>query len=357
MAKKGTGSKKNGLKLLKQPNHITTIHGDFKLLQLRILVAVTDTLQSSIDEVLGGMDLNQLELFKDHNRHVSFKVPLKEFGVTPANYPKLKEALKGLATIPVEFDIKDPDTGAPAWQVQGLFSSVIIPKDSHSRAITIEMSKDVVKTFAGVSAGYTKFYKEIAMNSRSKYTLRLYMLISRWKDRGGFSIYMEKFRKVMWLEDKYPEYKHVYQRVLKPAHDELHENADCWFEVAPAYNKGETQPYKLDFKIIRGEMSAAELEKVKKCQQQVKALTFNHGGSSIRPDTIEKVLEFVSIYNHTYATNAAVEVLLYMKDPQHVINDYDRYFYVAMKNKLNPDPLFSIIGDDIADDPADEMPL
>ena len=32
------------------------------------------------------------------------------------------------------------------------------------------------------------------------------MLISSWKEKGGFSIYVDRFRKFLKLEDKYPEF-------------------------------------------------------------------------------------------------------------------------------------------------------
>ena len=58
-----------------------------------------------------------------------------------------------------------------------------------------------------VDKGFTQFIKEIAFNASSKYTIRLYMLISSWKNKGGFSIDMGKFRKWLKLENKYNDYK------------------------------------------------------------------------------------------------------------------------------------------------------
>ena len=53
------------------------------------------------------------------------------------------------------------------------------------------------------------------------------MLISSWKEKGGFSIYVDRFRKFLKLEDKYPEFKDLYKRVIRPVYDDLFEQADC----------------------------------------------------------------------------------------------------------------------------------
>ena len=44
------------------------------------------------------------------------------------------------------------------------------------------------------------------------------MLISSWKEKGGFSIYVDRFRKFLKLEDKYPEFKDLYKRVIRPVY-------------------------------------------------------------------------------------------------------------------------------------------
>ena len=90
------------------------------------------------------------------------------------------------------------------------------------------------------------------------------MLISSWKEKGGFSIYVDRFRKFLKLEDKYPEFKDLYKRVIRPVYDDLFEQADCWFEMAEVYrNSGDTQPYKLNFKVIKSALSKKEEELLK----------------------------------------------------------------------------------------------
>ena len=76
------------------------------------------------------------------------------------------------------------------------------------------MDREVAKVFINVDRGFTRYIKEIALRAQSRYTIRMYMLISSWKEKGGFSIYVDRFRKFLKLEDKYPEFKDLYRRVI-----------------------------------------------------------------------------------------------------------------------------------------------
>lgn len=61
------------------------------------------------------------------------------------------------------------------------------------------------------------------------------MLISLWKEKGGFFIYVDRFRKFLKLEDKYFEFKDLYKCVICFVYDDLFEQVDCWFEMVEVY--------------------------------------------------------------------------------------------------------------------------
>ncbi len=255
--KKGKGNKRTGMVRLpetitwiKQPNKVTKMSYDFTVFQLRIFLGILVDLQSHIEEVISGKEVTQLDLFqRSKGDTIRLTIPIKNFGVTPDKYGDLKVAMRKLATIPVELDCQDPDSGTEYWVVKGLFTAYI-PKEKYSREVIIELDKPIAKYLLDTKPGWSKFKYEIVNQSNNKYTFRIYILISSWKRKGGLRIPLADFRKMLGLENKYSEYKDLYKRVIKPAYDELFEKSDCWFEVGEVEKKGKEITH-LNFKIIK----------------------------------------------------------------------------------------------------------
>jgi hypothetical protein len=98
---------------LKQPTLITMLSGDLTNLHLRVLISLIEKIQSSIEQSIQKIPLQQLTLFQEHkvNDRILVSILTKDFGVSPDSYPELRKALLQLATIPVELDTTDPITG------------------------------------------------------------------------------------------------------------------------------------------------------------------------------------------------------------------------------------------------------
>lgn len=283
---------------LKQSNIITLMSYDFKTLQIRVLIALIEKIQNAMEESINNTPFEQLTLFSEFNNSdkIHFAINYRDLGVEPYQYSEVKAVLKQLATIPVEFDAEDPITKADSWVVAGLFKAYI-PKATHQKQFTIEMEKDVAKAFVNVDKGFTRFIKEIAYNTQSKYTVRMYLLISSWKDKGGFSIYTDRFRHWLKLEDKYPKFKDLYKRIIKPVYDELFEKANCWFEMAEVYREGESEPYKLNFKVVKSALSKQEEEHLNKFKISITNMLSYH--LRMEDKHIKKIIPLVNLANAT----------------------------------------------------------
>ena len=178
---------------LKQSNFTTLMSYDYSLVQLRALVSVIERVQNVIEKsiTLKGKE-PLMDLFSEvDGNNLMFSIPIKEFGIGSQNYHMLKDCLKKLASIPVEVDIIDPETGKDSWFISGLMQA-ILPK-RYERNVKIILHKNVAKMLVNVEKGFTKYIKEIAWKSKSKYTMRIYFLISSWKEKGGFSIKNKRF--------------------------------------------------------------------------------------------------------------------------------------------------------------------
>ena len=185
-------------------NVVTSMAGDFKTVQIRILIAVIEKLQDVIELSIQHLDkygtsipCEQLSLFQEYSDRIRVDIAYRDLGVNPDQYKEVKSMVRKLISIPVELDVKDPITGEDSWSITGLFTKANIPKTPYSRGFSLEMDREVAKVFINVDRGFTRYIKEIALRAQSRYTIRMYMLISSWKEKGGFSIYVDRFRNVL----------------------------------------------------------------------------------------------------------------------------------------------------------------
>lgn len=326
---------------LKQSNIVTLMSYDFKTIQIRVLIALIEKIQGAIEEsITQKVSYEQLSLFKEFesSEKIFFTIKYKDLGIAPDQYSDVRFALKQLATIPVEFDTKDPITGADSWAVAGLFKAYI-PKGTHNKTFTLEMDKEIAKNFVNVDRGFTKFIKEIAFSTQSKYTVRMYMLISSWKDKGGFSIKTEKFRRWLKLENKYPNFKDLYKRVIRPVYEELFEKANCWFEMAEVYkNEDDKEPYKLNFKVIRSALTLKEQEHLDTQITQIKNLSFRY--LSMEDEHFQRIIPFVNLSNCTAIVTKVMDLIKYVEKNRKNINSIPEYCVQALLKETEVTPGF-----------------
>jgi hypothetical protein len=328
---------------LKQPTLITMLSAEFNTLHLRVLISLVEKIQNSIEQSIKNVPLQQLSLFQEqqYRDRILVTIPTKDFGITPDAYPELRKALLQLATIPVELDTKDPMTGAESWYISGLFRAYI-PKEKHRRSITIEMDLDIAKALVNVEKGFTKYIKEIAFQSQSKYTVRMYMLISSWKDKGGFAITLDRFRKWLKLEDKYPKYKDLYKRIIRPVYEELFEKANCWFEVSEVYKEGIAEPYKLNFKIIRAALTVQEEEYLRIQTSSLVTMITRHLHFEDRH--VKQITPLLTINNVKSAVDKVMSLCDYVAEHFKEITSIPDYCTSALIRELTPPE--GIIGED-----------
>lgn len=322
--------------LLKQPTMVTLMRSDLSLNGLRILLALIEKLQDPMETLLTKKLVpEQLTLFSDakESDHIFIPIPIKDFGFTTDRYYELKKSLTKMATIPVELDVKDPITGDDSILIKGMFEA-IIPKDRYKRSITLKIDKQTAKHLLGVDKGYTKYIKEIAFNAKNKYTVRIYMLISNFKDVGGKKILFKDFRNLLQLGNKYKDYKDLYKRVIKPAYIELHENADCWFELKEEYKPGEKEPYCLNFKIIKALLSAKDKEALNIRKRNIESMLFTHFQMSSKD--IEEILFHVTLDNQANILDRLVQIKTYVNEHKAEIADVKKYAKTSIMNLFEP---------------------
>lgn len=334
---------------LKQPNVVTLMAADFKTIQIRVLIAVIEKIQNAVEQSVVYFEKNkntipyeQLTLFQEPSDRIRLDIQYKDLGVSPDQYKEVKAMIKKLISIPVEFDTKDPITGEETWVITGLFTKANIPKTPYSRSFSIEMDKEVAKVFVNVDKGFTRYIKEIACSAQSRYTIRMYMLISSWKEKGGFSMYTDKLRKFLVLGDKYKDFKDLYKRVLRPVYEDLFEKADCWFEMAEVYRTGETQPYKVNFKVVKSALTKKEEEFLKSQQQQIKNMLALH--FQMKDEHLKQIIPLITLSNSQAVMQKMMYLKSYLEDNWKYVKNIPEYALTSILRELEIVP--GVAGED-----------
>ena len=298
---------------LKQSNLITMMNMDYSVIQLRTLICVVEKIQCIMEEVLSGRHFEQLSLYPEmqSNGKLTLMIKYADLGVKPYQYREVKAMLKELATIAVELDSKDPISGDDCWTIKGLMTPYV-RENAYSKFFTIDVDRDIVKLFLEINYGFTKYMKQIAFRSQSKYTIRIYSLISAWKNKGGFSIRLDKFRKWLGIQSKYQSYNDLYKRTIKVAYEELYENADCWFEIAEVYESPfSKEPYKLNFTVISTMLIESERVIYEKGIEAIGNMLRSHIHMS--EARISRIIKLISPENIQDAMIKLTEVITYIK--------------------------------------------
>lgn len=313
--------------MIRQPNSVTNAKYDYSLTQQRVFISVVKELQDSITKHNnGGVPISQLNLFTEHADFVRFTLPLKGICKDKSYYAEAIDAVEKIANIPFRFAAKNPTTGEDALRVGGLFTAYVPNK--YDRSITIEMPKDVAKQMIMLKEGYTSFAYEIAFNARNKYTVRIYQLISRWKDRGGYKISLKDFKDWLMLGDKYNDYAQLKRRVIDPAYNELYQKADCWFEIAQVEREGKTVKY-LHIKIITVD-DVGKFHKLR--DDNYNMLKIHFGFTDKHLDQIRPILQ--SMYLVDRLRSKIIELDQFIKETDTHIGDKPSYVVKSILNEF-----------------------
>jgi hypothetical protein len=194
-------------------------------------------MQKAIKADMEGKSWMQLALFEeaDDRNSVIIGVPLSEIAA-PQHYKEVVAAFSDLRKI----DYTLESVAKKGYMLYtGLLESFEAPiKENGKSVIYVKIAKGVARDLIEISKNergepmaYTRYLYDVVTASKSKYTWKIYTLISSWKSKGGFRIQLEKFRSVLGLgEDEYLNFADLKKRVIIPAQKDLFQKADCWFE-------------------------------------------------------------------------------------------------------------------------------
>lgn len=261
--------------IIKQPNRVTYADfSRFSLIQSKIFVLIMKALQNAIKAHIEGRDWQQIDMFIP-NVDGLIRVPIVLSEIGKANqYPEYVAAVKDMQNVAFKYKNKINDKEYLSHSnLIAVFNEPILTK---GKAIFyLDLTRTVAKRLVEIDIannnkpfGFTSYLHHVAMAAKSKYTIKLYMIIASWKVNGSLTITYNNLREQLGIANDvnenedyifYPFFSGFYRDVLLKVQKDLENKADCWFDCKEkgfVSRKGK-KVIALNFKILTQEFIEA----------------------------------------------------------------------------------------------------
>lgn len=315
-------------------NGVAYIEGNLKLAHLRILIAIVSHLQAAI-------------LYKVSRRKSGIRIP---DALLPQRGEVTKRGLTRILTIPVEefhlgmrnggrlrtyFDelqetrivFPDPIHGSsPQFNLVNRFSGLIVGYSfpAYSKNVDVYLQEEMVGRLLLTEEGYSSYSQSSALSLTNKYTVRIYWLISSWRNRGGFVISLSNFKRILCLTEAYERFDNVSSKIIEPARQELKSRFPIWFEMRQ-YESGNDRQLAFKVKIAMSEeQRQAEMRKAYDiCFNILTSVGANIG-------TIGDIFARVEFEDLRPFMAKLMDLVSYVRENRH-IKDVNRYLSSSME--------------------------
>lgn len=207
--------------MILQPNLISLSRYNAEVVQIKVLFLIVKRLQNQIKRSINQKDGFFLIDFATQEE-ISLKFKFKEVTPDARRYGEVKKLLCKLPDIIIEIPVKDSVTGKRYKNVGSLIRSVSIPIEAYDTEFIVSLNKDVAAVLLNCKEkGYRELMLQTILNSRSKYTQRLYDIFSGFKKQKEFDINVMTLRDILKLEGAYRYWIQFKTRVLDSAANEL----------------------------------------------------------------------------------------------------------------------------------------
>lgn len=266
-----------------QPNKVTTARYNYTAREEDILTLMVDAIQSHMtrDRII------QRDLFNQP----MIVIDTKDVGSKhKSDYLKAAELLRKKD---FSFEWKNPKDGKTRKTVGSLIAAHHDVRQTSIIEITINTWAIPYLLYWGKGIGGTIYNKTIALTLKGQYAKRLYKLCKRWEGKGGFSMSIEDFRKMLHIENKYILNGDLKKRVLEKSKKQLKEKADIYFEYSLEKIGGSRSYNQINLKIFGNNKNVRQDKKTEIYQivYNIIALAFPVYKSSKAVDITDKLAD------------------------------------------------------------------
>lgn len=155
---------------------------------------------------------------------LDFNVLRKMVWMKDTNYENIKESLRQLTKIEIEFNVLGKDV--KRWGSFNFLSQIIIESGANYCFVDFSLPPIILDSFND-KARWSKLDLYLIQDFWWKYSLALYELLKDYLWLWTIEIEIEKFRKLMWVPDgSYGKYTFLRRSVIDKAVEEVNEKAD-----------------------------------------------------------------------------------------------------------------------------------
>lgn len=276
----GIDEKKLPASYIRQPYPVSAIQANLSTQQIRILVAMMQSVQ---DGVRAMFEQNrhtsdgQLLLFPDmaDADRVNIDFKFRDVVDRADSYSDVEKVAEKF--MKMVFRYEDKEKGEV--KLRNFVYEISYPSRGSKRdKIRFTFTKEQAEAVFNFTM-YSRYLLSVVTSAKSKYTARLYMLITsaRGFDRDGAGVFhwyvtYEELRRILGCDDKDEHdrwyrksqklYKHFKSDVLRTAERELKTladsgNSDCWFEFVELPERFDGEPDRFDFVVHLTEVNKA----------------------------------------------------------------------------------------------------
>ena len=200
-----------------------------------------------------------------------------------------------------------------------------------TRTYEIEVPSVFLPFLVCLAEQYTEYDITLAISLRSKYTQRFYELCCQYRRKGKFFLDIESLRQMLCLEDKYPNFAHLKNKVIDIAQKELRELYEsgesdiCFTYTEDKKTKVGKQVTRLWFQVV--DRNASESLDYKKVDDMLRAITIKLGelykkdkkfvrrvidALQLHPDKIEPLFDKINTKLSDYPSSEIAPLLRYI---------------------------------------------
>lgn len=259
------GNKQLPAQYIRQPYPISAIQANLSTQQIRILVAMMQSVQDGVQRMFErGHENSQLNLFSDmQDDRVNIDFKFSDVASHAYAYADVEKVAKKFMEMVFRYEDKQKGEISLSHFVDEISYPSRGSKRDKIRFTFTKKQALVVFNFTM----YSRYLMPVVMSSKSKHTARLYMLITSargFEKNGIYHWYVgyDELRRILgfdekdehgqWHRKRSKDYKHFKFDILRIAESELRTlfdngKSDCWFEFSEVPEKYDVEPKRLDF--------------------------------------------------------------------------------------------------------------
>lgn len=115
-------------------------------------------------------------------------------------------------------------------------------------AVRLVWSDRVLRYISQIRGNFTSYKLRNIADLQSAHSIRIYELLMRFTDTGDREIFLDDFKSILGISDKYPEFKVLNRDVIKLAIKELNQRSDLIITCTPIKRGRTVEKLRFEFK-------------------------------------------------------------------------------------------------------------